>query len=54
VSGKDLSRFPFVDVRVDLLVDEAAQGALDLEMFLSQLHESLLTPDRRRFDRPNA
>jgi hypothetical protein len=34
VRGKGLGRLPLVDVRIDLLVDEAAQGLLDLEVFV--------------------
>jgi hypothetical protein len=38
VRGKLLGRLPLVDVRVDLLVDEALERALDLLVLVRVLH----------------
>ena len=39
VRGESLGRLPFVDVRVDLFVDEALQRALDFFVFVGQVHQ---------------
>ena len=36
--GKDLGLFPFVHMRIDFVVDEAAQRLLDLEVLVGVLH----------------
>jgi hypothetical protein len=38
VGGEDAVLFPFVDVRVDVLVDDGAQRAADLGVFRGELH----------------
>jgi hypothetical protein len=38
MGGKDFGGFPFIDVGVDLGVDEALEGLLDLEVFVRVVH----------------
>ena len=38
VRGKDLGRLPFVDMRVDVLVDVAPERLLDFEVLVAVLH----------------
>ena len=54
MGGKDLGGFPFIDVGVDLGVDEALEGLLDLEVFVGELHgclRSVKVARKRRFSR---
>ena len=38
VGGEDAVLFPFVDMRIDVLVDDGTQRAADLGVFLGELH----------------
>ncbi len=43
VGWEDAVLFPLVDVRIDVLVDDRAQGAADLGVFLGELHTCSLS-----------
>jgi hypothetical protein len=38
VRRKDFGRFPFVDMRVDLGVDETLERVLDFQVFVGVMH----------------
>ncbi len=53
VRGEDAVFFPLVDMGIDVPVDDGAQRAADLVVFLGELHAAflflfLLSPERRR------